>query len=107
MISINKTAGDREVYEAVRFAWRIDTNKANKAKYILAVEKGLIIGVFIAHEWKKARRDHFPGHSSYTNKRYGFSGEEAPKEVLDRYLYKRIPDVYRKKGASNPIRYNF
>lgn len=107
MISINKTVGEREVYDAVRFAWRIDRKKAEKADYILATERGEIIGVFIAHEWKLARKQHFPGFGISTNSRSGFIGEEAPEEILKKYMHKRIPDSYRKKGASNPIKYNY
>lgn len=107
MISINKTVGEREVYDAVRFAWRIDRKKAEKADYILATERGEIIGVFIAHEWKLARKQHFPNFGMSTNKRSGFIGEEASEEIQKKYMHKRIPDSYRKKGASNPIKYNY
>lgn len=107
MISINRTAGEREVYDAVRFAWRLDPKRAKKCDYVLAVEKGLIIGVFIADQWKKATRNNFEGFSSYPSKRYGFVGYDAPEDIRKNYIQKRVPDIYRKKGASNPIKYNY
>lgn len=85
----------------------MDKNKAEKADYVLAVEQGIIVGVFKAHEWKKATKIQFPEFNQYINGRFGFVGEEAEKEILQKYLRKRIPDEYRKKGASNPIRYNY
>ncbi len=107
MITINRSVTDNSVYDATRFAWRIDKNKAERADLVLAVEKGIIIGVFVAENWKKATPNKFPEFGKYINGRWGFSGREADETVKNRYLRKRIPDYYRKKGASNPIKYNY
>jgi hypothetical protein len=37
--------------------------------------------------------------------RFGFVGREAPLEIQQQYLGKRVPDAYRKPGAANPIKY--
>lgn len=107
MININRTVNNRDTYDAVRFAWKLNVERAKKAEYVLAVEKGLIVGTYRALDWKLARKQYFPEFENHTNKRYGFIGEEAGKEINEMYIRKRVPDEYRKKGASNPIKYNF
>lgn len=107
MISINRTANEMDVYNAVRFSWKIDPKRAGKCDYVLAIEKGIIIGVFKAIDWKVANARNFPGFSPTTNKRVGFIGEEATEDVKKKYLYRRIPDCFRKRGAANPIKYNY
>ena len=39
--------------------------------------------------------------------RFGFIGEEADESIKELYLRKKVPDEYRKKGAVNPIKYNY
>lgn len=107
MININKTVNNRDTYNAVRFAWKLDVERAKRTEYVLAVEKGIIIGTYKALDWKLARKQHFPEFENHTNKRFGFIGEEAEKEINELYIRKRVPDEYRKKGASNPIKYNY
>ncbi|MDO4225719.1 MAG: hypothetical protein Q4C75_07490 [Bergeyella zoohelcum] len=112
LININRSVGQREVYDAVRFSWKINEQKAKQADYVLAVERGLVVGVFIADEWKLARKNHFPEligsdteFNEGTNKRKGFIGREAPNEIQSLYLNKRIPKTFYPKGSANPIRY--
>ncbi|WP_433780420.1 LEM-3-like GIY-YIG domain-containing protein [Flavobacterium anhuiense] len=101
MISINRSVNDNDIYDAVRFAWKLDPKRAQKAEYVLAVEKGIIVGVFKAENWYLAELP------NQTSKRYGFNGQQAPRDIQGLYLRKRIPEEYRKKGASNPVKYNF
>lgn len=107
MININRTINTRDLYDAVRFAWKLNVEKARKADFILAVDKGIIVGVYKANEWQLAIKQYFPEFENHTDKRYGFIGEEANEEIQNLYSQKRIPDDYRKKGASNPIKYNY
>jgi hypothetical protein len=109
MITINKSRleSDCSIYDATRFAWRIDKKKAEQADLILSVEQGIIVGVFIATEWKKATRTKFPEFNQYINGRYGFVGHDADDDMKQLYLRKRIPNEYRKKGAAYPIKYNY
>lgn len=108
LININRTAAEKEVYEAVRYAWVLDPKRANQAEVILAVERGLIIGVFeVEGEWRKATPENFPGFDTFSNKRWGFVGHKAPEQIARLYLRRRVPDTMRKRGASNPIRYSF
>ncbi|CAA0109950.1 LEM-3-like GIY-YIG domain-containing protein [Zhongshania aliphaticivorans] len=106
MININRSALDSSVYEAMRFAWRINLAKAKKAEIVLAVVQGLIVGVFIADKWLPATSEHFAGHEDVEG-RYGFYGKDAPDEIRSQYIDKRIPDEYRKRGAANPIKYTW
>lgn len=116
IISVNKSAADRDVYDAVRFAWRLNKSEAENAEIILATVQGIIKGAFIAEKWLEATDKNFPDfklldESTYDeskrNNRYGFIGKAAPIEIQQYYLGKRIPEIYRKKGASNPVKYSW
>lgn len=106
LISINRSALNSSVYEATRFAWRLSLKKAQQAELILATVQGMIVGVYVADHWLSASGEHFPGRETIEG-RYGFVGHEAPAEFQSRYLGKRIPDSFRKRGASNPIKYTW
>jgi hypothetical protein len=80
--------------------------KAQKAEYILAIQQGLVIGVFVVTEWLEATVENFPAREAVDG-RYGFIGVKASLEVSSEYLNKIVPEKYRKKGASNPIKYSW
>ena len=110
LINVNKSSEDRDLYDAVRYAWKVSLKRAEKCKYVLAVRRGLIIGVFKAEKWLPATKDYFPdlfyAGNGTPEGRYGFIGnDDVPEEVRQRYLQKRVPDKHRKRGASFPIRY--
>ncbi|MGC1687722.1 MAG: hypothetical protein WA734_18990 [Candidatus Acidiferrales bacterium] len=106
LINVNRTAAEKEsIYEAVRYAWKIDPKKAAKAELVLAILQGLIIGVFVADQWLPATSTNFPQHSADIPGRWGFIGHEAPDEIACQYLRRRIPDAMRKRGAANPVKY--
>lgn len=107
MIIINKSMVEKSIYDATRFAWKIDRKKAEKAEYILSVVQGIIVGVYIANEWKVASLQNFPEFHEDRSERYAFYGKEAEEGIKQMYIRKRIPDEYRKKGAANPIKYSF
>lgn len=106
LISINRSATESEsIYAAVRYAWKIDSKKAARAQLVMAVQQGLIVGVFTASEWLPATMANFPGTPADQEGRWGFIGDEAPEEISRLYLRTRLPDEMRKRGAANPIRY--
>lgn len=107
MINVNRSVDHVSVYDAARFAWRISVERASRADYVLAVEKGIVVGAFVATEWKEATKDNFPEFNRDIDGRKGFVGYEAEDEIKELYLSKRIPDSFRKKGASNPIKYSY
>ena len=91
------------VVDAVRYAWKIAEKKANKVDYVLAVSKGMIVGAYIAQDWRPATRENFPEFPPTDPERIGFSAREAPDQVKAMYLQKRVPQ--QERGAANPIRY--
>jgi hypothetical protein len=108
LININRSVTEREsLYAAVRYAWKLDPKKAEKADLVLAVQQGLIVGVFVFDKWLPATTENFPGTAVDQPRRWGFIGREAPEEVAKLYLRRRLPDSMRKRGAANPVRYNF
>lgn len=115
MISVNRTLMDTDLYDAVRFSWRVSVERARKAQVILATLRGTVRGVYIADEWLKFTRENLPEMSLWdTNDvfeiaqsaRYGFRVRDADPEVARLYLGKRISDGLRKKGAMSPVRYS-
>jgi hypothetical protein len=106
LISVNRSSAERSLYEATRYAWKINPKKARQADVILSTLQGLIIGAFVATEWLPATSDNFPLRDEVPG-RYGFIGEEAPDDLRQRYVGKRVPDEYRKPGAANPIKYTW
>lgn len=107
MITINKLATERGIYNATRYAWKISKKKVEHVEYVLGVIQGIIVGVFKPLEWMVATEDNFPEfHESHPD-RIGFVGSEAEVEIKNLYMRKRVPDSYRKRGAANPIKYSF
>lgn len=108
LINVNRSAAEKDsIYEAVRYAWKVDPKKAAKAEIVLAVLQGLIIGVFVADKWLAATPANFPHTPGDRQGRWGFIGHEAPEEILRQYLRRRLPDSMRKRGAANPVKYAF
>jgi len=109
LISVNRSAAERSLYDATRYAWKIDKRKAKQAEVILATFQGLIVGAFVVHDWLEATATNFPGRSEGDGVpgRFGFVGEEAPDDIKKLYVGKRVPDEYRKRGAANPIKYTW
>lgn len=106
LISVNRSAAESSLYEATRYAWKISLNKAKQAEVILATRQGLIVGAFVALEWRPATTENFPGREPVPG-RFGFVGEPAPEAMRGSYVGKRVPDEYRKPGSANPVRYTW
>jgi len=114
LISVNRTGkvDQIDLYDAVRYSWKISPRRAEKADYVLAVIDGVIVGAFEADEWLPATKENFPEFTpadrpwGIREGRWAFRGAEAPPEVkAAEYLNKRVPSEMRKRGAANPIRY--
>lgn len=106
LIIVNRTVTETSVYEATRYAWKIDKVKARKAELVLAVVRGLIVGAFVPERWLDATEANFPGREDRPG-RIGFEGHEAEADIAGLYVGKRVPEEYRKRGAANPIRYTW
>jgi hypothetical protein len=112
LINVNKTSEDEDLYDAVRYAWKIDPKRAGECEYVLAVRKGLIIGAFKAEEWLPAIPENFPTFVAADDNRkgpregrYGFRGIRAPEDIERMYVGRRLPEGLQKRGAANPVRY--
>lgn len=106
LISVGRTACDMLLYEAIRYAWKINKIKAAQAEIVLAVRQGIIVGAYIAQKWVDATPENFPGREGAPG-RMGFIGRPASAEMAKQYVGKRLPDEYRKRGAANPIKYSW
>lgn len=105
LITVNRSAiAESSLYEATRYAWKISRAKAQQAEIILATVQGVIRAAFVADEWLEATAANFEGRQDVPG-RFGFNGHEASADIQQLYVGKRIPDEYRKRGASNPIKY--
>ena len=113
LINVNRTGKDPNIdlYDAVRYSWKLSPNRAEKADYVLAVIEGEIVGAFEPTDWLEDTRDNFPEFSpedrpwGMRNGRWAFRGKEAPEGIRALYVGKRVPPEFRKHGAANPIRY--
>jgi hypothetical protein len=105
IININKQYAlakhsNQSIYNATKESWVISERRIGTLEYALSEYQGIIIAVFKINRW-------YPilDNNGKSKKRWGFEGEEAPKNVLDLYLNKSIAHTKR-PGAANPIRYN-
>lgn len=109
LININRINGRhdwRSVLAQVRFCWRLSLSKATRAEYVLAVEKGVVVGAFKVTEWLPATKENFPGFND-NPKRFGFNGTRAESDIWEYYvgLYgKRISNP-KMRHVQNPVRY--
>ncbi len=106
LINVNRTATANDLYQATRYAWRICLARAREAQVVLATTQGLIVGAFVATEWREATAANFPDREPMPG-RMGFVGHPADQTLKNLYLLKRVPDVYRRRGAANPIKYTW
>jgi hypothetical protein len=106
LINVNRTSAETSLYEATRYAWKISKSRAEEAEVVLSIVRGLIVAAFTADEWLEANPVNFPGREKRPG-RLGFNGREAPRDIEELYVGKRIPDKFRKKGAANPIKYSW
>lgn len=107
MITINKSATERSIYNATRYAWKLSKVKAEQAEYVCAVIQGIIVEVLKPYEWKSATLENFPEFGFIGSDRLAFIGKIAEESVRSLYFKKRVPMIYRKKGAANPVKYSF
>lgn len=106
IISINRTATSMSLYDATRYAWRLNSRKAMRAEVVLAAERGIIVAAFVADQWLPSTPANFPGFPE-SHDRWGFVGHAAPERLARLYVHRRVPDSMRKKGAANPVRYSY
>jgi hypothetical protein len=103
LIYIGKTLDDgRDIYSAVRCAWRMSQKEAEKRKLVLAYDGGVIVGAYRPDRWLPATVTNFSELSRDNLTRIGFVGRRA-EDVWDQYVGTRPPP--RKKGTQTPFTY--
>lgn len=111
-INVRISTGEegKSIYDAVRFAWRISLDRANRADFVFAVTNGICKEVFVpGAPWLPATKENFP---LLTNEdipgRYGFVGTRAAENILALYKNKQLPEaMQRRKGMASPVLYNY
>jgi uncharacterized protein len=112
LIRINKlykdNLSDLGLYEATRGVWRINIERTKKAKYAMAVYKGIIREVFEIEKWQGAdkrgystRRD-LPSRD--ISQRKEFVGKLAAESIRKKYIGRDFSEYFN-KGNRNPIYY--
>jgi hypothetical protein len=98
LVSVAKTWKKLGVYDAARYAWRVDRRRVENVDLVLACVKGIVKGVFIPSAWLdaspgEASRRNFPGFTwTHHGQRWGFVGRPASDESRKRYEDKKVPD---------------
>lgn len=93
---VNACNGD--MYEATRYAWKAKLEKVQQYHIVFGVIKGVIKGVYIVNNW-------YAVNDATSQKRCAFNGNEAPAEFAKEYLWKQIPERFRRKGMASPLLY--
>lgn len=114
LVLISITVSFREgcdVYEAVRYAWRVDVERIRRYKLVLAHVRGSVKGAYRPTHWLEATGENFPLMDGIPGRRrnevtgrYGFVGERAESAVWDLYVGRRVPDRYLKQYFG-PVQY--
>lgn len=98
LISIGRLWKELGIYGAVKGVWRLNMERAKKHKLVLAHVRGVVRGAYRPEKWSKGTAEKFP-------ERIGFDGTEAEPDVWKKYVGKRVPAKYRKRGSQAPARY--
>ena len=79
------------LYEMSRKYWKAKLENASKATHVLAIEKGIVIAVYIPQEWMLSKE---------CDGRIEFVGKEEP---YSDYLGKCVDSYYGR--SANPVKY--
>ena len=106
LISIGQLWKVRGVYGAARGLWKMNMERAKRHRLVLAHVRGMVRGAYRPTEWLSPTKEEFPlDDDPYLDDRIGFNGEDAEPETWAKYVGKRVPQRYRKRGAQTPFRY--
>ena len=110
LISIGRLWVERGVYGAVRGMWKMKLERARQYRLVLAHVRGVVRGAYRPTEWMRATPDRFPSENWVADdgrllNRIGFDACEAEPKVWERYVGKRVPAQYQKRGARTPFKY--
>jgi hypothetical protein len=100
LVSIRQSIRFRSVYDATRYAWPVNRERAEN-RVVLGCNEGIVEGVYMPTRWLdaspgQASQTNFPGFAwAHTGQRWGFKGSEADEAVKQRYLGKRVPKALK------------
>jgi hypothetical protein len=107
-ININQTYRDGistgELYDSTRGIWRIDKDRAEKARFAFAVYQGVIKEVYEINQWHPEGSTEYKyreAPSTPAKNRFEFVGKAATEDIRDKYVGKQMPEPH----GQNPIRY--
>lgn len=80
-------------YEATRWCWKIRPRSIKDYPYVFSVTDSIVKEVYKIDKWVKVP----------DRERYAFEGTLAEEEIRNRYVGKRIPEKYCKKGMASPV----
>jgi hypothetical protein len=111
LIRINKRyshgMSDAALYDATRGVWNVSRERAEKAKYALAVFEGVVREVYQILKWHRAGSTKYRTRSLTDVRvpgRSEFVGRPAPATVRRRYLDRSVTE-YLPRGLQSPIVY--
>lgn len=83
LVKIHNTLQEgQDLYEATRQKWRLSTTKLREIQYVVGINRGKVVCVYIPEEWHVITQDEAEDPKDVGRKR--FSGKEAPNEILVR-----------------------
>ena len=103
--TINQMWQQLGFYEATRGVWKLNIHRAKARKLVLGVVNNVVKCVYRPTDWVVGTSENFPWYQGETKGAWGFVGEEAEPDAQAKYLGKRIPAEYRKKGVQVSRRY--
>ena len=101
-----------ELYDATRWAWRVNGNRANRCQYVFAVHGNTVVGIFANPIWERvdaqAIEDVLPPIPDVNRGiRWFFTCNNKAQFCNSKLIGKQLAaDVYR-QVAQNPIQYNY
>ena len=83
LVGVNRTIEQRGVYEASRFAWRLNQKRLLDIEFVVAVANGVIAEVIQPIRWLRGTLENFPDAPHAMEDRWGLVGGVAPEGVRD------------------------
>jgi hypothetical protein len=98
----------RDLYEATRGVWKLDLQRASKAKYALAIFEGIVCEVYRIGKWVAAGSTRYLTRPKREVKRYGrieFVGRVAENRIRRKYAGRSVSEHHLPLGLRAPIVY--
>lgn len=87
---------ERGIYDTTRTSWKLDYNRVINYPIALSVINGIVREVYRISSW----------HRDKNRERWYFEGTVAEATARNKYINKRLPDKFTKKGLASPVLYS-